>query len=299
MIINFKKISLIKNLEEIKNDKKYSKIKFGNYLFWFDYIKTLMFMVYAVFATVSTIHLYDLFNIGNHYLLTWSLCLAAEIASVLVFIFWMERTESKIDFTFIFLVTIQLFGNIFSIYANIKTEDFGIFAEFIGMQNWELSNQKRLYSIITGAPIPIIVIGLLFKIERKNIKNISEKIEKIHEQKNIITTELQNIQPIKEKVYEEVKTTPEIIKSEPEIKTEIEVEKINPENKVQSESEKTITQPESEPLSNIKIKEEVSESTNGNHKKINITLNNKSSQKAKNVFDRLLDHDPVKQKNKS
>lgn len=181
MTLNFKKNNEISSEEKeaLKATKGISMIPLGNTLIVYDFIKLLMFFVYATFATVSTLHLYDLFIIGNHIALAWSLCMAVEIASILIFIFWLERTETKLDLTFAFLVILQIFGNVFSVYTNIRVEDFGVFSEFLNMADLTLPTQKRIYAILTGVPIPLIIIGLLTKIEtnKKTLKVTENKIK--------------------------------------------------------------------------------------------------------------------------
>lgn len=160
--------------EQIQELKKQNLTVFNifEYTLWFDKVKLGMFLVYFIFATVSTIHLYDLFIIGNHYLLAWFLCISVEIASFLIFVNWLENKSSILDFTFISLFLLQLFGNIFSIYANIKTDNFGLFSEFMGIETYNLFVQKRIYAVFTGTPIPIIILGLLLRAIPKKLKQV-------------------------------------------------------------------------------------------------------------------------------
>ena len=125
-------------------------------------IITLFVGLYAIVATVSTIHLIDFFLLSNPYWLAVTLAVAFEIgaAASLASIIILDKTNRNLVwFLFILITVMQVQGNMF--YTFMHLENFESWSQLFSLESESIIYQKRILSIVSGGILPIVALGFI------------------------------------------------------------------------------------------------------------------------------------------
>lgn len=132
----------------------------------------IVFLIVPLLSSlISSIHLVDLFNLGNHIWMSYVLAFAFEMGSIAAFLVLSildKINKTLVWIVFIMLTVMQILGNIYFSY------DF-VFTALLNDPNWLLSFQemvgyfvgndlptiKMMLSVIIGLPIPLVSLFLL------------------------------------------------------------------------------------------------------------------------------------------
>lgn len=165
------------------------------------YLKFFFTLVPFISAAISTIHLLNLFDLGNANWLSILLSIAFEIGSISAFLMMSEFKQRHTFlkwFIFLILFFMQIIGNIYYSFEfiNISLKENPLFLEsftelanvFIMMFREDpltTSGSKFLLSCLVGLPVPII--SLAFLKARMNLDIINEEENlKIQKEENIL-----------------------------------------------------------------------------------------------------------------
>lgn len=149
----------------------------------------------AISSVISTIHLIDLFNLGNPTWLSMLLAVTFELGSIasLLAISVIERIKvGAIWFIFFILSGLQIIGNVYYSYSftsdqllanpTFLTNFMDLFSFITGD---ELRDVKIFLSCIIGIPIPLIALFFLksnidyLRPEKKQEEHVSSKTESV------------------------------------------------------------------------------------------------------------------------
>lgn len=191
----------------------------------------------AISSIISTIHLIDLFNLGNPTWLSILLAVTFELGSIasLLAISVIDRIKTgAIWFIFFILSGLQIIGNIYYSYsftsdqilsnATFLTNFMDLFSFITGD---EIKDVKIFLSCIIGIPIPLIALFFL----KSNIDYLrpEKKEETKNDKKEIIQSKKEKTEPVVQDVKKEelLDSTKEDL--EPEINEDvIEIEVTDP-----------------------------------------------------------------------
>lgn len=127
-------------------------------------IISLFVALYAIVATVSTIHLIDFFLLSNPYWLAVTLAIAFEIgaAASLASIIILDKTNRNLVwFLFIIITLMQIQGNMFFTFTHLGPEEFKQWSQLFGLKNESIIYQKRILSIVSGGILPVVALGFI------------------------------------------------------------------------------------------------------------------------------------------
>lgn len=161
------------------------------------YLKFFFTLVPFISAGISTIHLLNLFDLGNANWLSILLSIAFEIGSISAFLMMSEFKQRHTFlkwFIFLILFFMQIIGNIYYSFEfiNISLKENPLFLEsFTELANVFImlfredplttSGSKFLLSCLVGLPVPIISLAFLKARMNLDIINEEEEIQKIKE----------------------------------------------------------------------------------------------------------------------
>lgn len=140
--------------------------------------------LYLMVSVISTIHVIDFFKLSNPTWLAISLAIAFEVgaaASLASLIAMQKMNKTLVWFLFILLTGMQAMGNTY--YAYINLGDFSSWSELFGLIEEELTYQKRVLSIVSGAILPIVALGFIkslvdyIKPDEEEVKNTPDTAE--------------------------------------------------------------------------------------------------------------------------
>jgi hypothetical protein len=155
------------------------------------YLKFFFTLVPFISAGISTIHLLNLFDLGNANWLSILLSIAFEIGSISAFLMMSEFKQKHTFlkwFIFLILFFMQIIGNIYYSFEFINmslkenplflesfTELANVFIMFFREEALTTSGSKFLLSCLVGLPVPIISLAFLKARMNLDIINDEEK----------------------------------------------------------------------------------------------------------------------------
>lgn len=173
------------------------------------YLKFFFTLVPFISAAISTIHLLNLFDLGNANWLSILLSIAFEIGSISAFLMMSEFKQKHTFlkwFIFLILFFMQIIGNIYYSFEfiNISLKENPLFLEsFTELANVFImifreeplttSGSKFLLSCLVGLPVP--VISLAFLKARMNLDIINEEENAKNSNTPVIETIVNNTSP--------------------------------------------------------------------------------------------------------
>lgn len=146
--------------------------------------------LYVMVSVISTIHVIDFFRLSNPEWLAITLAIAFEIgaAASLASIIALKKMNKGIVWILFFTLTLmQAMGNTYYAYTHVANYQGWI--ELFGLIDFELIEQKRILSMVSGAILPLVALGFIkslvdyIKPESKDVvvpvtvKNLDDLIE--------------------------------------------------------------------------------------------------------------------------
>jgi hypothetical protein len=127
-----------------------------NFIIW------VFVTLYALVSTISTIHVVEFFKLSNPDWLAITLAIAFEVgaAASLASIIALKKMNKGIVWSlFILLTLMQAMGNTY--YAYMHLANYQGWIELFGMVDYEVIEQKRILSLVSGAVLPLVALGFI------------------------------------------------------------------------------------------------------------------------------------------
>jgi hypothetical protein len=127
-----------------------------NFIIW------VFVTLYALVSTISTIHVVEFFKLSNPDWLAITLAIAFEVgaAASLASIIALKKMNKGIVWSlFILLTLMQAMGNTY--YAYMHLSNYQGWIELFGMVDYEVIEQKRILSLVSGAVLPLVALGFI------------------------------------------------------------------------------------------------------------------------------------------
>ena len=148
---------------------------------WQNFTLITLFFAPFIISIISAIHAFDLFLIGNFYFLAYFLAAAFEILAISALVSLRvlgilgAGAVRFVWIAIIFLASIQISGNIYSVYIKIDQGLATQMGELIGME-WGIP-LRRLISCVLGSILPVTALIFLkvlasywYKLQRLDLR---------------------------------------------------------------------------------------------------------------------------------
>ena len=118
--------------------------------------------LYVMVSIISTIHVIDFFRLSNPEWLANTLAISFEVgaAASLASIIALKKMNKTIVWILFFILTLmQAMGNTYYAYTHLI--NYQKWIELFGMVDYDIIEQKRILSLVSGAILPVVALGFI------------------------------------------------------------------------------------------------------------------------------------------